>query len=340
MISRTTRNWRPRIVAALLGALSLASLPAVAETKLSITRQPGIPYLPTHVIEKEKLIEKHAKRLGVNDLVLSWLTFSGGSAATDALLSGNVDVLNTGVGNLLLLWDRTKGGVKGIVACSAQPMALMTRDPKIQSLKDYGPADKIAVPTVKVSTQAILLQIASAKQFGADQWGKLDPNTVQLGHPDAYIALTNPSHEVKSHFTTPPYAYLEQKNVSGARAILTSKDVIPEGLTQAHFFTTTTYAEANPKVIEAIKAATLEALQMIRSDPRKAVETYREISNDKTPVDELLELLKQPGMMDYDAAPHGTMRFAEHLFTTGTLKTKPASWKDYYLPVAHDLAGS
>lgn len=327
-------------LAAGLAALLLTSLPAVAETKLSVTRQPGIPYLPTHVIEKEKLIEKHARRLGVNDLVLSWLTFSGGGAATDALLSGNVDVLNTGVGNLLLLWDRTKGGVKGIVACSSQPMVLMTRDPRIQSLKDYGPADKIAVPTVKVSTQAILLQIAAGKQFGEDQWARLDANTVQLGHADAYIAMSNASHEVKSHFTTPPYQYLEQKNVPGARAVLASKDVIPEGLTQTHFFTTTKYADANPKLIQAIKDATLEAIEMIRKDPKKALEAYREISNDKTPVEDLLELLKQPGMMDYDAAPHGTMRFAEHLAKIGTIKTKPASWKDYYLAVAHDLKGS
>ena len=68
-----------------------------------------------------------------------------------------------GTGNLLLLWDRTRGGVKGIVATSAQPMTLISRDPNIKSLKDFGPNDKIAVPTVKVSTQAIVLQIAAPK---------------------------------------------------------------------------------------------------------------------------------------------------------------------------------
>ena len=82
-------------------------------------------------------------------------------------------------------------------------MALISRDANIKSLKDIGPNDKIAVPTVKISTQAIVLQIAAAELwFGADQWAKLDANTVQLGHPDAYAALSIPSTRSA---TTSPY---------------------------------------------------------------------------------------------------------------------------------------
>jgi len=33
------------------------------------------------------------------------------------------------------------------------------------------------------------------------------------------------------------------------------------------------------------------------------------------------------------------MKFAAHLFT-GTLKTMPKAFTDYYLPVAHDLKGN
>ena len=95
--------------------------------------------MPSHIIEKQKLIEKHAAALGVPGVTTKWVTFSGGGAQTDALLAGGVDILNTGTGNLLLLWDRTRGGVKGIVATSAQPMTLISRDPNIKSLKDIGP---------------------------------------------------------------------------------------------------------------------------------------------------------------------------------------------------------
>lgn len=326
--------------------LSIASMmsgaPAMAQQKseISLSRQPGIFYMPTHIIEKQKLIEKHAAALGVAGVTAKWITFSGGGAQTDALLSGGVDILNTGTGNLLLLWDRTRGGVKGIVATSAQPMTLISRDPNIKSIKDFAPNDKIAVPTVKVSTQAIVLQIAAAEAFGTDQWGKLDANTVQLGHPDAYTALTNPQHEVHNHFSIPPFTFLEMKNVPGAHTVLYSPDVMGGPLSQAQFFTTTRFADANPKIIQAVREATKEAHALIRNDTRTAVEIYKEITGDKTPVEDLLAWLKEPGMMEWNLEPQGTMKFATHLHKIGTLKSQPKAWTDYYLPVAHDLKGS
>jgi NitT/TauT family transport system substrate-binding protein len=328
-------------VAAAVGLLALANTASAQQkSEISITRQPGILYLPTHVIEKQKLIEKHTARLGLSNVTTKWVTFSGGGAQTDALLSGGVDMVNTGVGNLLLLWDRTKGGVKGIVATSAQPLALVTHDPKIKSLKDIGAGDKIAVPTVKVSTQAILLQMASRQLFGEDQWSKLDANTVQLGHPDAVVAMTNPQHEVKNHFAAPPFQYIEMKTVPNARIILQSPDIIGGPLTQGQFFTTTKFADANPKVIEAVRAASKEAQDFIRSDTKAAVDIYKEITGDKTAPEDLLEWLKQPGMMEWNLEPQGTMKFAEHLYKIGTLKTQPKSWKDFYLPISHDLNGN
>ena len=333
--------WRMLASATVAVALAQGSAAlAQQKTEIALSRQPGIFYMPSHIIEKQKLIEKHAAALGVPGITTKWLTFSGGGAQTDALLAGGVDILNTGTGNLLLLWDRTRGGVKGIVATSALPMTLISRDPKIKSLKDFGPNDKIALPTVKVSTQAIVLQIAAGELFGSDQWSKLDPNTVQLGHPDAYAAMSNPQHEVRSHFSIPPFTFLELKNVPGAHVVLESPDVMGGPLSQAQFFTTTKFADANPKIIQAVRLATKEAQDLIRSDPRLAVEIYKEITGDKTSVEDLLAWLKEPGMMEWNLEPQGTMKFGAHLFKTGTLKKQPNAWTDYYLPVAHDLPGN
>ena len=323
-----------------VAALVTGSAHAQEKGEISITRQPGILYMPSHVMEKQHLIEQEAEKLGVHGLKVKWAVLSGGGAQTDALLAGGVDVVNTGVGNLLLLWDRTKGGVKGIIANSALPLALVTRNPNIKTLKDYGPGDRIAVPTLKVSTQAILLQMAAEKIWGDGQMTHLDANTVQLGHPDAAIAMSNPVSEITSHFAAPPYQYYELRKVPGAHIVITSPDIIGGPLTQSQFFTTTKFADANPKVIQAIRAATFDAIAFIKKDPRAAVEIYREVTNDKTSADELVDLLKQPGMMDWIAAPQGTMKFAAHLHKVGTLKTMPAKWTDYYLPVIHDLPGN
>ena len=34
------------------------------------------------------------------------------------------------------------------------------------------------------------------------------------------------------------------------------------------------------------------------------------------------------------------MTFAQHLNRIGTLKSMPSSWKDYYLPIIHEMPGN
>jgi len=313
---------------------------AQAKTEITLSRQPGIIYLATHGIEKQQLIEKHAAAFGVKGVTAKWVSFSNGGAQQDALLSGNVDVINTGTGPLLLMWDRTRGGVKGIVASSALPLMLITRDPRIQSLTDFGEGDKIAVPTVRVSTQAILLQIAAVQQFGPANWGRFDALTIQMGHPDAYIMMKNAMHEVKSHFAAPPFQHYELASVAGARRIASSAEIMGGPLSQGQFMTSTKFADANPALIRAIRAAAEEAKAFIETQTPAAVDIYREITGDKTPAAEILDLLAQPGMMEWSLQPQGTLKFAEHLNLVGSLKSRPTSFKDYYLPIAHDLPGN
>lgn len=313
---------------------------AQAKTDIAISRQPGILYLPTHVIEKKKLLEKHAERLGLPGVTTKWIAFSNGGAQQDALLSGSVDIINTGTGPLLVLWDKTRGRVKGICASSAQPLLLISRDPRIKSLADFGEGDKIAVPTVRVSTQAILLQLAASQMFGPDKWNHFDAMTVQLGHPDAFVALKNPSHEVKSHFAAPPFQAYALKQVPGAHVVANSAEIIGSPLSQGQFMTTTGFAEANPKIVQALRAAAEEAKAFVETNTAEALEIYREVTGDKTSTADLLDVLKEPGMMEWNIYPQGTMKFATHLAKIGAIKTQPASWKDYYLPVAHDLPGN
>jgi NitT/TauT family transport system substrate-binding protein len=334
---------RRQVIAGAAATVALGSasrIRAQAKTEIGISRQPGIIYLPTHIIEKQNLVEKHAEKLGVKGVTVKWTSFANGGAQQDALISGGVDLINTGTGQLLLLWDRTKGGVKGVAASSALPLLFISREARIKTLKDLAEGDKIAVPTVKVSTQAILLQMAAAQMFGPDQYAKFDPLTVQMGHPDAFIAMKNASHEVRNHFAAPPFQYYELKQVEGAHIVANSADIIGGPLSQGQFMTTTKFADANPVIIKAVRAAAEEAKAFIEGNLKEAVEIYKEVTTDKTPVEEVLELLAQPGMMEWNLYPQGTMKFAAHLNKVGSLKTMPSSWKDYYLPVAHDLPGN
>ena len=326
----------------LAGAAALAAGAARAQGKTAIkaTRQPSIIYMPTYILEGRKLIESHAAALGAPGVSVEWVTFNGGGAATDALLAGGVDMVNTGCGNMLLLWDRTRGRVKGIVATCAEPLILISRDPRLKTLADYRPGDKIAVPTVKVSTQAVLLQIAAVEMFGKADATHFDADTVQLGHPDAMAALLNANGEVSSHFSAPPFFAEELKRVPGAHVVTDSTRILGEPLSQAVLFTTIGFAEANPKLVEATKSAVQEAVAMIRGDTAEAVRLYRRVSGDPMSEADLMAVLAQPGMLDFYAKPQGSMRFATHLYETKVLRTQAKAWTDYFLPGSADLGGS
>ena len=53
-----------------------------------------------------------------------------------------------------------------------------------------------------------------------------------------------------------------------------------------------------------------------------------------------MDVLAQPGMADFFPQPQGTLEFARYLATAGIIKTEPGSWRDYFLPLAHELDGS
>ncbi len=326
----------------LAGAAAIYPAAAWAQQKLTIkvARQPSIIYMPTFIMETGKLIEAQAAKLGLPGLTVEWVTFNGGGGVTDALLAEAVDLANTGVGNMLLLWDRTKGRVKGIAATCAEPLVLISRNPRIRTLADFRPGDKIAVPTIKVSTQALLLSMAAGRLYGAANAGHFDPMTVQLGHPDAVAAMLNPNGEIDSHFTAAPFFADELKRVPGAHVITTSTDILGHPASQALLFTTTKFADANPIVVQAAKAAVAEALDLVHKDPAAAMRLYRQQSHDPLSQEELMAVMAQPGMSDFFVQPQGTLEFARFLYASGILKTEPSSWKDFFLPAAYDLDGS
>jgi NitT/TauT family transport system substrate-binding protein len=93
-----------RVWSACAGAVAMLMLlpgsqaSAQQKSEVTLSRQPGIFYMPSHIMEKNKLIEKHAASLGVPGVTTKWINLSGGGAQTDALLAGSVDILNTGTG--------------------------------------------------------------------------------------------------------------------------------------------------------------------------------------------------------------------------------------------------
>jgi len=72
----------------------------------------GVGFLPLLMMEKNKLVEKHAAEAGLPNLQVRWIELGGPSAMNDALLSGAVDFIAAGPPAFLVLWDRTRDSAK------------------------------------------------------------------------------------------------------------------------------------------------------------------------------------------------------------------------------------
>lgn len=327
------------VAGAFLALAGIATRAAAAEVKeVRITHQPGLIYMPVILLEQGRLIEKHAAAAGLGDVKVSWITLTSGGASVDALISGNVDFVTSGATNLLLAWDRTRGEVKGLAASGGAPMLLVTRNPAVKTLADFSEKDRIAVPTVKVSTQAVMLQFAAGRAFGEAGRGKLDPITIQLGHPDAVGAVLSSNNEVNSHFSLPPYQQMELKDPR-VHVVLNSYDLVGGPMTNAVVFGRRKFVTENPKTTQAILAALEEADRLINDDPRKAAELYLGLTREKLTVDELADIMKQPGVV-FSTTPHATMLQAENLAKAGVLKAPPKAWTEYFFPLVHGQPGT
>jgi NitT/TauT family transport system substrate-binding protein len=326
------------LVFALFAALSGGEARADAK-QIRITRQPGLIYMPLIIMEQERLLEKSAAAKGLGDVEVKWLTFSSGGTSIDALLSGNVDLITGGASNMLLLFERSRGEVRGLSGAGGAPMLLVTRNPEVKKLADFSDKDKIAVPTVKISTQAVILQLAAEREMGEGRRNYLDPFTIQLGHPEAMAALMGRGYnEVNSHFSLPPYEQLEIKDPR-IHVVLNSFDVVGGPLSNAVVSSTRTFYEANPHLVEAFISALDEANALIADAPSKAADIYLAATKDRITTEDLVAIMKEKGVV-FSSTPYGVMLQAQHFYKTGVLKAEPKSWQQYFFPSVHRLPGS
>jgi NitT/TauT family transport system substrate-binding protein len=341
-MSRSTPWKRVSAIACLLALLGMASGACAEVTRLKIGRAISVGYLPIMVLEDQRLMEKHARAAGLGDVTIEYAALSGGAALNDALLSDSLQIASGGVPPFLLLWGRTQGNiaVKGLSPFNSLPLHLNTNDPKIRSIKDFGPDDRIAVLTSKSSVQAILLQMEAAKVFGKDQYTKLDAQTVSMPLADAATQLiSGQGGHITSDFTVPPFSYRELA-APGVRTILTSEDVLGGPGTYTVAYTTSAFHDANPKLCAAFVAALGEAISIINRDRKLAGDIYLRISKTNAARDIVDRMLSDPSIT-FEQTPHGIMKFAEFMHSIGTLKVAPATWKDLFFPGAiHSLPGT
>ena len=321
--------------------LIASARPALAETaELRLQRPLDLVALPLLVMEHEHLIERTAEAMGLGSITVSW-SAPGQTGPIETLGAGASDLVAADLGPFLLAADTTAGTpgeVRALGALAQLPYVLVTRNPAIHTIRDFAAADRIAVPALKISGPALMLQLAAAQEWGAEHYNKLDALVVARPDAAAAAALLAGKPEINAHFSRTPYADDELANPAIHR-VMDSFDITGPH-SAAVLAATMRFRAANPTLCAAILSALQEAGDFIKSNPGAAAEIFATMVKDQdTPIEDLTDMIGDPDLA-YRAAPVGVMRLIDFMQRVGRLKRRPASWQDLFLPEARDLPGS
>lgn len=334
---------RPFRRLALLAAVVFASVTATAVNAeprvVRIATQYGISYLPMTIMAEKKLLESEGKKLGL-DLQPDWVRFTGGPPMNEALISGNLDFASGGVGPMVTIWARTQNNlkVKGVTSLNSMPLWLNSINPNVKTIKDFTEKDRIALPAVRVSMQAVILQMAAEKEFGKGQEHKLDPWTVSLSHPDGLAQMMSGKSEITGHFTSAPFMYQELED-SRVHRVLNSYDVFGGPHTFNVVWATEKLYKGEPKLLEAFLSALRIAMKDINDDPAAAAALWVKADKSKlTPAQ--AEKIIRDKENTWTMTPQKIMDVAGYMGRVNMIPVTPKSWKDMFVDNIHNLPGS
>ena len=241
---------------------------------------------------------------------------------------------------MLTLWDKTHGTrneVKAVGTVSNGAMVLYTINPNVKTIADFTEQDRIAVPSLRISFNAMMLEMAAEKIWNDPH--HLDHLMVGLGHSDAVAALSAGYGRaaITAHVGVQPFTSRGLK-LPGARVLADSREVFGGPLTQITLLATQKTKEKNPTMFRAVAKALDESIKVANADKRAAAILWKKAQNAPESVDELVALLDDPGF-EFTSEPHRIAYFAAFLNRIGGMKAKVTDWKELFWETAHNRNG-
>jgi sulfonate transport system substrate-binding protein len=333
-------GWRGIAATAALLCALLARPVTAAEITLRIVVPMDLAALPLIVAAHDRLIEKQAEARGLS-LSVQWLVPNGGNAI-DQLLRGQADMIATpDLAEFILAWDQRSGTpqeIRGVAALARMPYQLLTRNEAVKTILDFTAKDRIAVPALKTSLPALLLQMAAADQWGAKQHDKLDPLMVARNPDKADDEMTSGKGEIDSHFVRSPYADDERADKAIHR-VMDSFDIAGTHSVGV-ILTSAQFRDANPTLCAAVVDALTGADNYIKANRGGAAEIYVNTAKDQgLQVEELTDMLGDPDT-SFAVAPAGMQRIAAFMRQIGRIKHNPESWQALFFAEIHQRPGS
>ena len=335
---------RRQAIATVAGGMGLLAAPSIvgaqAPLMVKFVQQRGLLYLPIDEMVTGGILQQEATKLGLGKVEATAQTLSGPAPVIDALLSGSADYGTAALPSLLTLWDKTHGTpneVKAVGTVSNGAMVLYTINPNVKTIADFTEQDRIAVPSVRISFNAMMLEMAAEKIWNDPH--KLDHLTVGLGHPDAVAALSAGYGKaaITAHIAVQPFTDRGLK-LPGAHVVADSREVFGGPLTQITLLATKQTKEKNPILFKAVANALNESIKVANADKRAAAILWKNAQKASESVDDLVALLSDSGF-EFTAQPHRIAYFAAFLNRIGSLKAKVGDWKELFWETAFNQKG-
>ncbi len=306
---------RPFLASAAAAASFAASDAAWAQTpgKLVIATQPGLGYAPMVVVKQKRWLEE-----AVPGLEVEWKVISSSVAIREAMLAGEVQIGCGSVAPFLIGRDRGFR-TRLIAALNTVDLWLLTNDPRVESVRDFRPGDKVAV-VAPDTNQAFVLRRAAQQAFGDAK--ALDLAMLSMPHPDALQSvLTN---QVAGYVGAPPFQ--EAAAARGVRRLLSSSDLFGP-LTFNVCFAREQLERQNAPALRALQAVVQRAIGLLTEQPAEAAALLARDAGQ--PEAELARQLAQPETR-FTTEPAGVQALGAFMHETGFLRA-PAGKLDELL---------
>lgn len=313
---------RSTFVAGLSAAAAAAPSIVRAETKppqeVTINYVYGIGYSPIVVVKSKGDLQKLYPQTKFN-----WPILGNLAAIRDGVIAGTVQVGSGSAPPFLIGWDRGVPWKIFTNLCTAN-IEMVAMDPKIKTLHDIKPSDRIALPSAD-SIQAIQLRKACQMQLGNPH--ALDNNMTFMAHPDGLQALI--SGQVVAVYSSPPFQQIAVSK--GAHVVVDGDQLFPHASFLMTFINTN-FAAQYPDFTQTLFKLLSDATKFIRDNRDETAEMLSKDSGGKIAAAVFREQLADKAVV-FEPIPHGVIGYAQFLHQLGLMNKVPSSMKDLELPL-------